>query len=710
MMDEQKPTYAFRVFVCGSFRLERWKGSTWKHVQGGRGGEWGGSLDPGRLLKKLVISPGRRAWRSDLVHTIWPKADPETALGYLHSAASILRRVLRAEEGTESLLITADDHSSYHLPGQEIIWVDADEALHLLTLAEEKERRREDALPSLEEAGALLGRGMFLEEEDAIWVQGRRTTLRDALHDCLLWQARLLDQRGALRKGEHLLRQMLEKNLTDEDALCRLMTNLHKQQRPSEALHLYHEIKGVCKRLHLPLTATSKAVAERLTQAVLPNMTCSDTMMLQGGKDSAIHETNLPTIFLLWAGSMFPPSLPEVAMDVATWFGTKVANINALVSNEQGQEKTVGDFQTMLYAEMERCNQMKQHMISEEEFRVSRRTALATLAVFSAPLLASILRGQRSSGELQKFFWEGTKSITACQQLLKTDGLTAVEHILPTYLPLLERLAQQPSWYQQTAAMLAAQGCLLAAIVALHRNCLRTCEACFTRAIEYSQKTTIPNLEVAILKQAATRFLEDHHAEKALVLYQQALQIITDKRRSKEQAVSPRLTALIYLGIAASSVQLEKKFESKTEQLFETAHQLLVEHPFDSFPYVDVGIHHLYLWEGLSYVEIGNHEAAGATFSQVESFASDLVPQRVGLEIRNHQTATFIAAKKRDEVKHSLLLGAQGAIALGSQKRLDEVIENIESAKQMWPRDKQIHHLTEQIFQEMSRIRTGRQK
>jgi hypothetical protein len=90
--------------------------------------EWGGSQDPRRLLKKLACSPGRRARRGEILEALWPDIDPKEAGGYLNDAAYKLRAVLQPskEQRKQSLLFTAEDASSFGLPVQKVLWIDAD--------------------------------------------------------------------------------------------------------------------------------------------------------------------------------------------------------------------------------------------------------------------------------------------------------------------------------------------------------------------------------------------------------------------------------------------------------------------------------------------------------------------------------------------------------------------------------------------------------
>jgi DNA-binding SARP family transcriptional activator len=258
---------SFRVFTCGALLVERWDGAVWQPV---RLGEWGGSQDPRRLLKRFVCSPERHARRGVLLEDLWPDIDPRESGGYLNDAAYKLRAVLRPTKGKETLLITADDASSFRLPGQDRIWIDADAALALLEQAEAMKDADADPLPLVEQAAALLARGEFLEEEEGLWAYGRRATMERAQRGCVLWQAQLYRQRRWTQRAQRLLCTQLEATPTDEDALCQLMELLHEQGRPSEAQRLYQESIRVLVAEGMEPAARTRDLAERLRTDLLP--------------------------------------------------------------------------------------------------------------------------------------------------------------------------------------------------------------------------------------------------------------------------------------------------------------------------------------------------------------------------------------------------------------------------------------------------------
>jgi hypothetical protein len=76
---------AFRVWLCGTFRVERRMESGYELV---RTTEWGGSSYPRLLLKALLCCPGRQARRDALLEMLWPDAEREQAAQSLNTAVT----------------------------------------------------------------------------------------------------------------------------------------------------------------------------------------------------------------------------------------------------------------------------------------------------------------------------------------------------------------------------------------------------------------------------------------------------------------------------------------------------------------------------------------------------------------------------------------------------------------------------------------------
>src|SRR5690348_8481733 len=97
-----------------------------------------------------------------------------------------------------------------------------------------------------------------------------------------------------------------------------------------------------------------------------------------------------------------------------------------------------------------------------------------------------------------------------CWELTNGTGIKAIHQLLPAYLPYLSQLttiAHQSSSYRTFAASLAAQGYLLAGLVALDEYNLPEMERSSQLAVQYSQLAGNYDLLAAAYKHQATLFL-----------------------------------------------------------------------------------------------------------------------------------------------------------------------------------------------------------
>ncbi|HEU5382853.1 MAG TPA: BTAD domain-containing putative transcriptional regulator [Ktedonobacteraceae bacterium] len=251
----------FRIWLCGAFRVERRAGDDYEVL---RTVEWGGSSYPRLLLKALVCCPGRQARREALLEMLWPDTDVEHAVQNLNTATTKLRNVLRPVKGQESLLLTENDATVYRLEGHQVLWVDVDEALALLKEAEMLGRTSPEALRLLERAAGSLNKGTLLQDEEGLWVTGRRATIDQARYRSRLWLAEAYAQQGMPGQAETVLSLLLEEDATDEDVLCRLLLLLHRQGMTHQALRCYERSCQIFAREGLEIAEATKSVAAQL--------------------------------------------------------------------------------------------------------------------------------------------------------------------------------------------------------------------------------------------------------------------------------------------------------------------------------------------------------------------------------------------------------------------------------------------------------------
>jgi transcriptional regulator with XRE-family HTH domain len=146
------------------------------------------------------------------------------------------------------------------------------------------------------------------------------------------------------------------------------------------------------------------------------------------------------------------------------------------------------------------------------------------------------------------------KLASICWDLLRVDGLPTVGQLLPTFLPEITELAQQPSTCQKPAAGLAAQGHILAGLVAtLQLNHIAS-EAYCKKAVVFSRLSEDRTLEAAALKHLAVKYFDLKHPIKTLQTYQEVLPFIDE--------ISPLMKSRTYLGLAAAYAQAGQEQEA----------------------------------------------------------------------------------------------------------------------------------------------------
>jgi len=260
---EENTSYSplIRVWLCGTFRVERRVGSGYELV---RTTEWGGSSYPRLLLKALLCCPGRQARRDALLDMLWPDAELEQAVQSLNTAVTRLRRVLVPSKGEASLLLTDEDSHVYRLAEQSLLWVDVDAALTRLGEAERCGRTSPEALSLLEETESYLSKGMILQDEEGQWAAGRRATVEQARYRTRLWLAEAYAQQQMPGQAETILSLLLEEDPTDEDVLVRLMLLLHRQGMTQQALRVYERACEAAVREEVELTGATRKLAAQL--------------------------------------------------------------------------------------------------------------------------------------------------------------------------------------------------------------------------------------------------------------------------------------------------------------------------------------------------------------------------------------------------------------------------------------------------------------
>ena len=274
------------------------------------------------------------------------------------------------------------------------------------------------------------------------------------------------------------------------------------------------------------------------------------------------------------------------------------------------------------------------------------------------------------------------KSLTQTSwHLLKASELEVLEQVLSAYLPKITPLLQEQA-HRKTAASLASQGYQILGILEGHKLNLHQRRKYQQQAVDISLWTEDKNVQAAADVQLASAFQYLNDPKKVLQIYESALPFI--------EQISPLLKSCIYLGLADASVQCNR--EQDALRYLGLAREVFPEQPENdqSFLFSDAGYFSLALYEGLTHLGLGNAKEALEAFEQITKYPEGATPERVRVEIINHEAQTAIVMRDQELFKSYLLSGLEGAIRLGSEKRRQEAWGAYGQAKNVWYNDKGI--------------------
>ncbi len=697
---------AFRICVLGSFRLERRICLAGEPVQFS---EIAGKALGDRprvmlaLLKLLLGRAHRAATKAWLAETLWPEAEPESTQRSLRMAKNELRKLLRTPQG-HSLLRETTDGLGLYLASHDELEVDADMFAAAVQAASRAEHiGTPEQVLCLWQLAYQMRTGVYLPGDVALdWTEPRRLELETLYGLCVQRLALLSRVSGQLSEAERVLRSYWATHLTDEEVLLQLMELVAMQGKPLTALRFYHvSVQALRQELDVAPCEQLTLLAEQMhKQRIAANFA------------PVVSQQNADMSSQLSLEGLLPAStftLSEIALEgaeSAVMLGEQTMRLLQATTRWYGQAVFCDHLQSLLHQELERWTRVS---TSNPEAVISRRMALSALAAMPLGLVPAILAGQRSPFILEEFLPACTASISACWHLMMGDGLATVATQLPKYLPALEILAQQPSRYQKIAAKLATQGCFLMGLLAMHHLNLPLREAYCRRAARYGRESGDQALYVTALTYLACTLYLEQKLSEALRVYEQAIMIIS----APENQISLLLKNKVFVQTAATyaqngQVQEALRYVSKAREF------LPGYAPNEAIDLAtDWGLFSAFLQEGITYGYLGQltvqqglskrprvlYTAAHTTLAQFEQLDTTImVPERWRVEVLNHQAATAIALGEMEMFQTYFQAGAQGAKALGSQKRKQEAIDNWRLARLRWPDETVIKDLADLLL------------
>jgi DNA-binding XRE family transcriptional regulator len=337
------------------------------------------------------------------------------------------------------------------------------------------------------------------------------------------------------------------------------------------------------------------------------------------------------------------------------------------------------------------------------KFDASRRTILQLLGLASATLAtkdifdpepwerlsyAETKPSNISTQTLEKF----ARINQACWHITNGTEIAVIGRVLPSYLPQLSTIARTPSKNQNLAAHLTAQGYLLAGLVALDQMNTNAMERYSSLAVQYSQTAKDHNLENAAIKQQATMHLIAKNPAKALRTYQQSLPFINE--------VTPLLRSRAYQGLASAAARCGREEEAGRYMglAYDTFPDDFERDP--AFLYADSGLSVLYMYDGLTKLDLDQPQAALEAFNKVDGLNPKIsIGESTRLEFINLQAKAATSMRDREASSIYIEAAIEQTRALDSPWGRSEAWEVYQQMKVVWPGDPKIKALAELFHQ-----------
>ncbi len=396
------------------------------------------------------------------------------------------------------------------------------------------------------------------------------------------------------------------------------------------------------------------------------------------------------------AGTLpFSASLPiaspeRTTSDYAAAFGLKQVQLITLIERWNKQSTSYYDLQQMMHQEIYMFEKIKQ-LINEEAYILSRRQTLIALAMLPvSSLLHSFQETQKSTLTPEELLPECAASLIACWHLMSGSQLATVEQALSAYLPTLEKLAQSYSKYQKAAASLATQGCMLQAILALHRLDFSTRTNYCNHAIKYSLIAEDGLLQAAALMYLGYNYGYINQPAKAIYPFQRALVCL---------GTTPSLLKNdVYMGMADAYARCGRVIDAQVSVgLAQDDFPAYPEHD-PSFLFADCGLSALHIWQGRTFVDLSEHYPE-RSYAQKAWEALEQIHKIQPASERNRTEILICQAKAAFRLGDLELCciylseGVKAASALNSRRRYDESLGIYQLAKMKWPKEQKIEGL-----------------
>lgn len=273
-----------------------------------------------------------------------------------------------------------------------------------------------------------------------------------------------------------------------------------------------------------------------------------------------------------------------------------------------------------------------------------------------------------------------------CWRLSNGTGLHQVEQLLPTYLPFISLLAQQPYDHQHIAAGIAAQGHLLSYIIASNQEDFKKAFSDAQQARFYAQIAHDRNLEAVALIRQGVVGLHRKRPYQTLEAYKEALLFVDE--------VSPLIRTRLYANLC--EVQGKLGMEQAARRSIGLAQEHFPDNPEEDRAalYIHFGKASLYLHEGLALLDLHKSQDALDALLHIDGLSPKLeISERSRIDVLNQQARAAGDKGDLDQFKLHLESAVTSALKLGSELRYSEAWDTYKHVYDLWRNEPQVKSL-----------------
>ena len=368
----------------------------------------------------------------------------------------------------------------------------------------------------------------------------------------------------------------------------------------------------------------------------------------------------------------------------------------------RGRAAWCAELQQLLSLEFAMFDQDAVQADASQRDPFSRRQALVAIAALPFGLVAAS-RHAETGVVAEAFLPQCTASLTACWHLMQGQDFLVVEQAISQCLPALSTLAQQPSSHQHAAAGLAAQSQLLLGLSTLHRLPApqNTQGRVFhdQQAVEFARTSEDRSILIVALTHLGSACYKLDRIPEMLAANEEAAQLST------HETVSPVLRSKAFAELArayahAGKVQPALRYNGKAQATRTDTLDPIPAYLPDSGPFWS-SVLQAQMFEDLGRIsgKSGYYEQAWTTLENPDVTPSLLVPRRLHLEGVNQKASIAQHLGHLEQFCDLSIQGIQGARALQSTKRQQEVISNWKAARKRWPGEPRILELADLLLE-----------